>query len=54
MLREEVERGTVLGKQVQEIMARGELVSSEIIVALVRRRMRDHPGKRVLLDGFPR
>ena len=54
LLRNEVERCTVLGKQVKEIMARGELVSSEIIVALVRRRMRDHPGKRVLLDGFPR
>ena len=54
LLRCEVERGTVLGNQVKEIMARGELISSEIIVALVRRRMRDHPGKRVLLDGFPR
>jgi Adenylate kinase len=54
LLRSEVQRGTVLGKQVHEIMARGELVSSEIIVTLMRRRMRDHPGKRVLLDGFPR
>ncbi|CAB9509667.1 Adenylate kinase [Seminavis robusta] len=54
LLRCEVKRGTVLGKQVKEIMARGELVSSEIIVTLMRRRMRDHPGNRVLLDGFPR
>ncbi|CAB9498791.1 Adenylate kinase [Seminavis robusta] len=54
LLRCEVKRRTVLGKQVNEIMARGELVSSEIIVTLMKRRMRDHPGKRVLLDGFPR
>ena len=54
LLRKEVERDTILGKQVAEIMERGELVSSEVIVTLVRRRMRDHPGKRVLLDGFPR
>jgi adenylate kinase len=54
LLRDEVRRGTVLGNQVQDIMARGELVSSAVIVTLMRRRMRKHPGKRVLLDGFPR
>jgi adenylate kinase family enzyme len=54
LLRCEVERNTPLGRQVASIMQRGELVSSAIIVTLVRRRMRDHPGKRVLLDGFPR
>mmetsp|Transcript_36315 Transcript_36315/g.53274 ORF Transcript_36315/g.53274 Transcript_36315/m.53274 type:complete len:149 (+) Transcript_36315:358-804(+) len=35
-------------------MKRGGLVSSETVMALLRRRMRLHPGKRVLLDGFPR
>jgi adenylate kinase len=54
LLREEVERDTILGREVAEIMKRGELVSSAVIVSLVRRRMRHHPGKRVLLDGFPR
>lgn len=54
LLREEVEKESVLGKEVQEIIARGELVSSEIIVTLMRRKMHNHPGKRVLLDGFPR
>lgn len=54
LLRCEVERDTPLGREVAGIMQRGELVSSAIIVTLVRRRMRDHPGKRVLLDGFPR
>jgi len=54
LLRSEVERGTALGRQVRDIMSRGELVSSAIMVALMKKRMRDHPGKRVLLDGFPR
>jgi adenylate kinase len=54
MLRDEVSRNTALGRQVRDIMSRGELVSSAIMVALMKKRMRDHPGKRVLLDGFPR
>jgi len=54
LLRDEVRRDTVLGRQVREIMERGELVSSAVIVTLMRRVMRSHPGKRVLLDGFPR
>ena len=54
MLREEVEAQTPLGKEVAEIMARGDLVSSAVVTALMRRRMRQHPGQRILLDGFPR
>lgn len=54
MLREEVQRATPLGLQVEGLMRRGELVSSETVVALLRRRMRAYPGRRLLLDGFPR
>jgi adenylate kinase len=54
LLRGEVQRDTVLGREVSGIMERGELVSSAVIVTLIRRHMRTHPGKRVLLDGFPR
>lgn len=54
MLREEVAAETPLGKEVGAIMQRGELVSSELIVALLRRRMRRFGGRRLLLDGFPR
>jgi adenylate kinase family enzyme len=54
LLRDEVQRNTFLGRECASIMERGELVSSAVIVTLIRRRMRDHPGKRVLLDGFPR
>lgn len=54
LLRDEVAQGTELGKHVEEIMQSGGLVSSAIMVALMQKRMKDHPGKRVLLDGFPR
>ena len=54
LLREEVAKGTALGKQVEEIMKSGGLVSSALMVTLMKARMRDHPGKRILLDGFPR
>ena len=46
MLREEVQRATPLGLQVDGLMRRGELVSSETVVALLRRRMRAFPGRR--------
>ena len=35
-------------------MSNGGLVSSALMVTLMKARMRDHPGKRILLDGFPR
>ena len=56
MLREEVAARTPLGQQVEGIMRRGELVSSELMVTLLRRRMRqpEFAGRRLLLDGFPR
>jgi len=54
LLRDEVQSQTPLGKECAEIMKRGELVSSEVMTALLRRRMRLFPKWRVLLDGFPR
>lgn len=54
LLRQEIAKGTALGKQVEEIMKAGGLVSSALMVTLMKSRMRDHPGKRILLDGFPR
>eukprot|EP00536_Pseudo-nitzschia_multiseries_P006015 jgi/Psemu1/192146/e_gw1.124.22.1 len=54
LLRDEIDQGTELGKRVEEIVRKGELVSSAIMVTLMQKRMKDHPGKRILLDGFPR
>ncbi|VEU42571.1 unnamed protein product [Pseudo-nitzschia multistriata] len=54
LLRDEISQGTELGKHVEKIVQKGELVSSAIMVTLMQKRMKDHPGKRILLDGFPR
>lgn len=55
MLREHVDGGTELGVLAREIMDSGELVSDEIVVAMVADRLsRDDAACGWLLDGFPR
>ena len=55
MLRAAIRRGTALGRRVQAVMDRGDLVSDEIIVGLVRERIaEDDCAKGFLFDGFPR
>jgi adenylate kinase len=54
LLRAEVAEGTALGRHVYDIMKSGQLVSSAILVTLMQKKMKGHPGKRILLDGFPR
>ncbi len=44
LLRDEVSRGTPLGRQVADSIARGELVNSSVITTLVRRIMRKFLG----------
>ncbi len=55
MLRAAVAAGTDLGKQAGSVMASGELVSDELVVAIVDERL-SHDDARCgyLLDGFPR
>lgn len=55
MLREEVAKGTELGKQAKSIMDAGGLVSDELIIAIVKDRIqKDDCQKGFILDGFPR
>jgi adenylate kinase len=55
MLRSAVADGTDLGKQVESIMAAGELVSDELVVAIVDERLSKEDARcGYLLDGFPR
>ncbi len=52
ILREEVARGSELGKQAKAYMDAGELVPDELILAMVKEHV---AGKRgILFDGFPR
>jgi len=55
MLRAAVAAGTPVGLKAKDIMARGELVPDEVVVAIVSDRI-DQPDakKGFILDGFPR
>ena len=55
MLRAAVEAGTAIGLHAKELMARGELVPDDVVVAIVSARI-DQPDARngFILDGFPR
>ena len=55
LLRAAMQQGTDLGKQVQEAMDAGKLVSDELIIQLVKERLGQEDCKDgYLLDGFPR
>ena len=55
MLRAAVKAKTPIGRKVEAIMARGELVPDDLVVAIVSDRI-DQPDARrgFILDGFPR
>jgi adenylate kinase len=52
ILRKAVEDGTPLGRQVEGILERGELVPDATMIELIRERLTDSAG--FVLDGFPR
>jgi len=55
LLRDNVARGTELGRAAKAIMARGELVPDELMYGIVAERLREPDCKRgFILDGFPR
>ncbi len=55
MLREAKTSGTEMGKMVAAVMDRGDLVTDEIVIGLIREKLEaggDHGG--FIFDGFPR
>jgi adenylate kinase len=55
MLRAAVKAGTPIGRQAQEIMARGALVPDNVVVGIVAQRIEQPDARKgFILDGFPR
>lgn len=54
MLREAKDSGTEMGKRVAEVMARGDLVTDEIVIGLIREKLEGDNGGGFIFDGFPR
>jgi adenylate kinase len=55
ILRDAVHEGTGIGGRVKEIMARGDLVSDEVMIPVVRERLEQADARGgFVLDGFPR
>ncbi|MES2336369.1 MAG: adenylate kinase [Pseudomonadota bacterium] len=54
MLKEAIAKGTELGKRVEGIMARGELVTDDIVIGLIEAKMKDRARGGFIFDGFPR
>src|SRR5437870_11429240 len=55
LLRAAINAGTPIGERAKDIMARGDLVPDDVVVAIVSDRI-DEPDARkgFILDGFPR
>jgi len=55
ILREAVRKQTALGQKAKSVMERGELVSDDLIVAMIGERLAEADARRgFILDGFPR
>ncbi len=53
LLRKEIEMNSILGIEVKDIMNRGELVSDELVLKIVKQNL-DNNNKGWILDGYPR
>lgn len=54
MLRAARTSGTQMGKIVADVMDRGELVTDEIVIGLIREQLETATGTGFIFDGFPR
>ena len=54
MLRDARRSNSAIGKKVAEVMARGDLVSDEIVIALINEKLDQKTAGGFIFDGFPR
>jgi adenylate kinase len=54
ILREAVKRGTSLGLEANSYMTAGKLVPDEVVIGIIREKLKDLNDAGFILDGFPR
>lgn len=54
MLREAMASGSELGQRVRDVMERGDLVSDDIVIGLIREKLDEGSAGGFIFDGFPR
>jgi len=55
LLRDEIKRGTELGKQAQLLIDKGNLVPDQVVEGMIKAQIAAHPEvKGFIFDGFPR
>src|SRR3989338_6606720 len=55
LLRARVQDGSELGKRAKQVMEQGQLVPDDIVIEMIRERLRESDAKNgFILDGFPR
>ena len=54
MLREAKNSGSDMGKRVADVMARGDLVTDEIVIGLIKEKITGEKNRGFIFDGFPR
>ena len=54
MLREAKDSGSEMGNLVANVMARGDLVTDEIVIGLIKEKISGEKGGGFIFDGFPR
>jgi len=54
MLREAKASGSKIGQRVADVMARGELVTDEIVIGLIEEKLTTVGANGFIFDGFPR
>ena len=54
MLREAKDSGSEMGSLVAKVMARGDLVTDEIVIGLIKEKISGKKGGGFIFDGFPR
>jgi len=54
MLREAKDSGSEMGNLVAKVMARGDLVTDEIVIGLIKEKISGEKGGGFIFDGFPR